>query len=303
MVAPLDWDKLRVFHAAAEAGSFTHAAQKLHLSQSAVSRQVSALEVDVGVSLFHRHARGLILTEQGEILYRTTHDVLMKLESTRSQLSESYEKPKGILRVTSTFGMGTGWIVERIPEFFNLYPDIQVHLLLDDKGLDVDLTTRHADCAVCLHQSQQIDLIQKKLFTIHMHVYASKNYIANYGKPETLSELDAHRIISFGEPVPAYLSGLNWLEKAGRSDGSLRLSILRVNNIISIKNAIMQDLGIAVLPDYIVCNDDRLVRLFPDIGDIPSFDTFFCYPYALKNLAKLKAFRDYIFLKARQWSF
>ncbi|WP_455480404.1 LysR family transcriptional regulator [Bartonella sp. B12(2025)] len=301
MVPPLDWDKLRVFHAAAEAGSFTHAAQKLHLSQSAISRQVSALELDVGVSLFHRHARGLILTEQGEILYRTTHDVLMKLESARSQLSESYEKPTGILRVTSTFGMGAGWLVERMPEFFSLYPDMRVQLLFDDKELD--LTMRHADCAVRLHQPQQPDLIQRKLFTIHMHVYASENYIANYGKPETLSELDVHRIISFGEPVPLYLSGLNWLEKAGRSNGSLRLSVLRINNIISIKNAIMHDLGIAVLPDYIVNNDKRLVRLFPDMVDIPSFDTFFCYPYALRNLAKLKAFRDYIFLKARQWSF
>ncbi|AGF76098.1 LysR family transcriptional regulator [Bartonella vinsonii] len=301
MTSPLDWDKLRVFHAVAEAGSFTHAAQKLYLSQSAISRQVSALEQEVGVSLFQRHARGLILTEQGEILYRTTHEVLMKLESARSQLSESCEKPTGSLRVTSTFGVGAGWLMERMPEFLRLYPDIQVQLLFDDKELD--LTMRHADCAVRLHQPQQPDLIQRKLFTIHMHVYASENYIVNYGKPETLSELDAHRIISFGEPVPPYLSGLNWLEKAGRNDGSLRLSVLRINNIISIKNAIMCDLGIAVLPDYIVNNDERLVRLFPDIVDIPSFDTFFCYPYALKNLAKLKAFRDYIFLKARQWSF
>ncbi|VEJ45663.1 LysR family transcriptional regulator [Bartonella vinsonii] len=301
MTSPLDWDKLRIFHAVAEAGSFTHAAQKLYLSQSAISRQVSALEQEVGVSLFQRHARGLILTEQGEILYRTTHEVLMKLESARSQLSESCEKPTGSLRVTSTFGVGAGWLVERMPEFLRLYPDIQVQLLFDDKELD--LTMRHADCAVRLHQPQQPDLIQRKLFTIHMHVYASENYIVNYGKPETLSELDAHRIISFGEPVPPYLSGLNWLEKAGRNDGSLRLSVLRINNIISIKNAIMCDLGIAVLPDYIVNNDERLVRLFPDIIDIPSFDTFFCYPYALKNLAKLKAFRDYIFLKARQWSF
>nr|WP_210302564.1 LysR family transcriptional regulator [Bartonella doshiae] len=297
----MDWDKLRVFHAAAEAGSFTHAAQKLHLSQSAISRQVSALEQEVGVSLFQRHARGLILTEQGEILYRTAHDVLMKLENVRSKLSESCEKPTGQLRVTSTFGMGAGWLVERMPEFLSLYPDMRIQLLFADEELD--LTMRHADCAVRLHQPQQPDLIQRKLFTIHMHVYASKNYLVNYGKPEKLSELDAHRIISYGEPVPSYLSGLNWLEKAGRSDGSSRVPVLQINNIISIKTALMCDFGIAVLPDYIVNNDERLVRLFPDMVDIPSFDTFFCYPEALKNLAKLNAFRDYIFLKAREWSF
>ncbi|EJF91422.1 LysR family transcriptional regulator [Bartonella melophagi] len=301
MTSPLDWDKLRVFHAAAEAGSFTHAAEKLHLSQSAISRQVASLEQDVGVPLFQRHARGLILTEQGEILYRTAYDVLMKLENARSQLNESSKKPTGRLRVTSTFGMGAGWLAERVHEFLSLYPDMQVQLLLDDE--EIDLTIRYADCAVRLHQPQQPGLIQRKLFTVRMHVYASVNYIATYGKPEKLSELDKHRIISFGEPVPSYLSGLNWLEKAGRSDGSLRVSVLQINNIISIKNALMRDFGIAVLPDYIVNNNEQLVRLFSDMIDIPSFDTFFCYPDALKNSAKLNAFRDYIFLKARKWSF
>ncbi|MEQ9121207.1 MAG: LysR family transcriptional regulator, partial [Alphaproteobacteria bacterium] len=69
----MDWDKLRVFHAVADAGSFTHAGETLGLSQSAVSRQVHALEESLGVTLFHRHARGLILTEQGELLYRSVH--------------------------------------------------------------------------------------------------------------------------------------------------------------------------------------------------------------------------------------
>src|SRR5438132_1400269 len=85
----MDWDKLKVFHAAAEAGSFTHAGEQLGLSQSAVSRQVSALEQELGVSLFHRHARGLILTEQGELLHHTAHDVFMKLEAARAKLAGS----------------------------------------------------------------------------------------------------------------------------------------------------------------------------------------------------------------------
>ena len=301
MAAPLDWDKLRIFHAAAEAGSFTHAAQTLHMSQSAISRQVSALEQDVGVPLFQRHARGLIMTEQGEILYRTAHDVLMKLENVRSKLSESREKPTGHLCVTTTFGLGSGWLVQRIPEFVNLYPDIQIQLLLDDEELD--LTMRHADCALRLRQPQQPDLIQRRLFTVHMHVYASANYLANHGKPTQLEELDNHRIISFGESAPSYLAGLNWLESAGRNDGSQRIPALQINNVISIKKATIKNLGIAVLPDYIIAPNDGLIKLFPDLTEIPSFDTFFCYPEALKNSAKLHAFRDYIFAKSRNWSF
>lgn len=299
--APLDWDKLRIFHAAAEAGSFTHAAQTLHLSQSAISRQVSALEQDVGVPLFHRHARGLILTEQGEILYRTAHDVLMKLENVRSRLSESREKPSGHLRVTTTFGMGSGWVVDRMPEFIDRYPHVQIQLLLDDEELD--LTMRHADCAIRLHQPQQSDLIQRRLFTVHMHVYASSGYIAQHGRPKTLQELEKHRIISFGEPVPSYLSGLNWLEKAGCNDGTVRFPSLQINNVISIRRAVLRGIGIAVLPDYIIGEGDDLIRLFPEVTDIPSFDTFFCYPETLKDSAKLRAFRDFIFAKARGWSF
>ena len=94
----MDWDKLRIFHAVAEAGSFTHAGESLNLSQSAVSRQISALEESLNVSLFHRHARGLILTEQGELLYRTAHEVFAKLAMAEAQLSESKDRPKGQLR-------------------------------------------------------------------------------------------------------------------------------------------------------------------------------------------------------------
>ncbi|RCL02305.1 MAG: putative transcriptional regulator [Candidatus Tokpelaia sp. JSC189] len=301
MAVPLDWDKLRIFHATAEAGSFTHAAQILHLSQSAISRQVSALEQDVGVPLFQRHARGLILTEQGEILYHTAHDVLMKLENVRSKLSESREKPSGHLRVTTTFGMGIGWLVERMPEFLNLYPDVQIQLLLDDDELD--LTMRHADCAIRLRQPQQLDLIQRRLFTVHMHVYASSDYIAQNSQVEKLEDLDNHRIISFGELVPSYLSGLNWLESAGRCDGSVRISTLQINNVLAIRRAVLRNIGIAVLPDYIVGNNNKFVKLFPGLTNIPSFDTFFCYPDALKGSAKLHVFRDFIFSKARGWSF
>jgi DNA-binding transcriptional LysR family regulator len=210
----LDWDKLRVFHAAAEAGSFTHAAEALRLSQSAISRQVSALEQDVGVALFHRHARGLVLTEQGEILYKTAHEVLMKLETVRARLTEAKDRPSGQLRVSTTVGLGSGWLTERVQEFLDLYPEIQLQLILANEELD--LTMRQADCAIRLRQPQQPDLIQRKLFTVHFHLFASPAYVAKYGKPRAIEELDRHRIVTFGEQVPHHLADMNWLETAGR---------------------------------------------------------------------------------------
>src|SRR5688572_25941508 len=133
----MDWDKLKVFHAAAEAGSFTHAGESLGLSQSAVSRQVSALEQELKAPLFHRHARGLILTEQGEMLFRTAHDVFMKLEAVRTKLTDNREKPNGEMRVTTTVGLGSYWLTSRIDEFLDLYPDIRIHLQLTDEELDL----------------------------------------------------------------------------------------------------------------------------------------------------------------------
>src|SRR5271166_380321 len=139
----MDCDKLRIFHAAAAAGSFTHAGENLHLSQSAVSRQVAALEYELKISLFHRHARGLLLTEQGEILFRTVQEVMGKLEGARLRLSDSREKPHGQLRVTANTGFGAAAMAPRIPEFRRLYPDIDLMVILTDDELD--LSMREAD--------------------------------------------------------------------------------------------------------------------------------------------------------------
>ncbi len=296
----LDWDKLRVFHAAAEAGSFTHAAETLRLSQSAISRQVSALEHDVGVPLFHRHARGLVLTEQGEMLFRTAHDVLMKLEAIKTRLTEAKDRPSGVLRVTTTVGLGAGWLTERLHEFTDLYPEISLQLILANEELD--LTMRQADCAIRLRQPQQPDLIQRRLFTVHFHLYASPAYVNKHGKPESINDLKNHRIVTFGVPVPSHLSELNWLETVGDFEGGQRVPTLQINDLLSIRRAVQTGAGIAMLPDYLVEKDAGLVQLLPET-EVPSFDTYFAYPEAMKNQAKLHAFRDFVIAKARNWSY
>ncbi|AGA64952.1 Transcriptional regulator, LysR family [Liberibacter crescens BT-1] len=295
-----DWDKLRIFHAAAEAGSFTHAAEELYISQSAISRQVSSLEDEVGVKLFHRHARGLILTEQGESLYKTAHDILLKLERVKIKLTEATKKPSGKLRITTTVDLGQSWLVGELQEFLQLYADIQVQLILDNEELDVNM--RHADCAIRLRKPQQSDLIQRKLFTIHMNLYASPLYLQRYGKIDSLEDLDNHVIITFGDLIPSYMSDFNWLENAGRPSDDLRIPYLQVNSQLSVMHYCILGVGIALLPNYIVKQEHNLVKLMPD-KDMPSFDVYFCYPDALKNSAKLKVFRDFIVLKARDWKF
>ncbi|MEP3048348.1 MAG: LysR family transcriptional regulator [Roseibium sp.] len=296
----MDWDKLRIFHAAAQAGSFTHAGDTLHMSQSAVSRQVSALEHDLGVSLFHRHARGLLLTEQGELLYRTANDVLMKLEAVQSNLTDSKEKPSGTLKVTTTVGLGSTWLTSRIKAFVDLYPEVDLHLIFDDDELDLGM--READVAIRLRQPTQPDLIQRKLFTVHFHVYASPDYIQRFGSPTSIEDIDNHRIITFGEQAPAYLKSMNWLETAGRPTNSPRRSVLKVNNVVAIKRAVQTGAGIAILPDYIIDGGANLVPVLPEQEDkVPSFDTYFVYPSELKNTARVTAFREFLLKNAQKW--
>jgi DNA-binding transcriptional LysR family regulator len=297
----MDWDKLKVFHAAAEAGSFTHAGEQLGLSQSAVSRQVSALEQELAVALFHRHARGLILTEQGELLYRTAHDVFMKLESVRVKLTDSRERPHGDLRVTTTIGMGVHWLTPRLGEFTDLYPDIRITLITTEEELD--LAMREADVAIRLRQPTQPDLIQRKLFSVHYHAYASPEYLKRFGTPRSIDDLDKHRLIVLGGTVvPINLQSARWLITAGREGKDLRQPHLIITNIAGVLRACQRGIGIAMLPDYILEDDQSLVTLFSDDESV-SLDAYFVYPEELKSVARVQAFRDFLVSKAQRWNY
>jgi DNA-binding transcriptional LysR family regulator len=296
----MDWDKLRIFHAAADAGSFTRAGETLNMSQSAVSRQVSSLEHELGTPLFHRHARGLILTEEGELLLRAARDITMKLENVRAKLVDSRGQPTGTLRVTTTVGLGSTWLTSRINEFIDVYPGIHLELILEDAELDVAM--RQADVAIRLRAPTQPDLIQRKLFTVHFHVYASPAYIKRFGQPQSVDDVDNHRIVVFGENAPTYLKDLNWLCTAGREPGNPRSATLSVNNVVAIRRAVEKGVGIAMLPEYLVNTDSDLVVVLAEY-EIPSFDCFFVYPEELRDSARVTVFRDFLIANARRWNY
>jgi len=296
----VDWDKLRVFHAAAEAGSFTHAGERLGLSQSAVSRQVGALEQDLDTPLFHRHARGLILTEQGDILLRTVKDVMSKLEAARLRLSEQREKPQGELRVTTTLGIGANWLAPQLGQFLELYPEIKLRLILTDDELDLGM--READVGLRLRLPSQPDLIRRRLFTVHYHLYASADYIRRHGQPKTLSDLDSHRILSYGATGANFLNSLNSLLTAGRDSKNPRVPALAVNNITALRHAVEAGVGIAVLPEYLLPPDTGLVQLLPN-AEMPELECYLVYPEEMKNVARVQVFRDFLVANAQRWKY
>jgi DNA-binding transcriptional LysR family regulator len=296
----MDWDKLRIFHAVAEAGSFTHAGEVLNLSQSAVSRQISALEESLKVSLFHRHARGLILTEQGELLFRTAHDVFAKLAMAEAMLADSKDKPRGELRVTTTVSFGMLWLTPRIKEFADLYPDIRVHLILDDDELDLGM--READIAIRFRAPVQADLVQRRLVQVTNHLYAAPSYIKRHGAPKSIEDLDNHAILVYGAAVPQPLADVNWLLNKTADLSKQRKPIFTVNNIYALMLAVESGLGVAALPDYVARGNTKLIQVLPDYAG-PTFDTYFVYPEELRDTKRIAVFRDFMLRKVAEWGF
>ena len=287
----MDWDKLRIFHAVAEAGSFTHAGDTLNLTQSSVSRQIGALEETLGVPLFYRHARGLQLTEQGETLYKTAQEIANKLAEAEMAVTESMERPRGPLRITTTVAFGSMWLTERLKDFVEMYPEIEVSLIVREDALN--LSMRQADVAIRLAPPQQPDLIQRLLFTLKHGAFASAAYLERYGMPHSLEDIRNHRLIAYDETYHPPFTNINWLLAAGLQPGDRRRTVLRVNNIYAMYRAAAAGMGIASLPDYMAGLTSGLVPVLPELEG-PEHNAYFVYPEELRHSRRVAVFRDFL---------
>ena len=284
----MDWDKLRIFHAVADAGSLTHAGDTLHLSQSAVSRQIRALEESLNTTLFHRHARGLILTEQGELLFDATSAMSRRLDTAEARIRDSEEEVFGELRVTTTTGFGSLWLAPRLPHLYDKYPDLKIDLMLEERVLDLPM--READVAIRMKEPSQADLIRRKLMTVRMQLYAMPEYLEKHGRPETLKDLKHHRLICQAMQATQVSAGASLVKELLTYDVP---STLTVNNYFGVLQAVRSELGIGVLPNYVIEDFPNVERVLPEVesGEIP---VFLAYPEELRQSRRIAAFRDFV---------
>ena len=296
----MDWDKLKIFHTVAEASSFTKASTILNLSQSAISRQIQALENDLKVKLFERHARGLVLTDNGEYLFKSAHEVISKLKDVESNLAGHKDKLDGKLTVTTVVSFGTTWLTPRIKEFMDLHSNIEIELIFDDKELD--LSTRQADVGIWMRRPKQLNYIQKKFVDFNYHIYGSSSYLEKNGYPKTVKDLNNHKFITYGRGAPSPVYNPDWVLKLGVKDGKKRKSIMKVNSVYGLLLAVQSGVGLAALPDYIAHNVPNLTKVLP-LETGKQTETHFVYPASLKNSARLTAFRNFIFSKVNEWKF
>ena len=284
----MDWDKLRIFHAVADKGSLTHAGEVLHLSQSAVSRQIRALEESLSVTLFHRHARGLILTEQGELLFDATSQMVRRLEAAAARIRDSEDEVFGELRVTTATGFGTLWLAPRLANLYKKYPALKIDLMLEERVLDLPM--READVAIRMKEPTQADLIRKRLMNIRMRLFATPKYLEEHGTPASMDDMANHRLICQNAGTAQVAAGALMVAELMSHDIP---STLTVNNYFGVLQAVLNHLGIGVLPDYVAADSPHLVRVLPDFesNDVP---VFLAYPEELRHSKRVAAFRDFV---------
>ena len=296
----MDWDKLKIFYAVAEAGTFTKATYILNLSQSAISRQIQSLERELKTQLFERHARGLSLTENGEYLFKTAHEVISKLKDVESAILDKKNKPSGKLAVTTVVSFGTTWLTPRIQEFMKINPEIEVELIFDDKELD--LSTRQSDIGIWMRRPKQLNYIQKKLIDINYHIYGSTKYLEQFGYPKNISDLNKHKFISYGRGAPSPVFNPDWALKLGVKNEKKRKPVMKVNSVYGLLLAVQSGVGLAALPDYITVSVPNIIRVLPNIEG-PKTEAHFVYPQSLKNVARVIAFRNFLYSKIKKWEF
>ena len=295
----MDWNRIRIFCEVAEAGSFTRAAEQLNLNQSSVSRHISNLENELKVSLFRRHARGLMLTEQGDLLFKAALEMRNRLQMTQIRLDETTDLPAGKLTVTATVGIGAIWLAQRISRFLDLFPSVEVELIVTNEELDLGM--READIAIRLRRPSQPDLIQRRLFTVPYCAYASQKYLDRFGIPLTIDDLDSHRIVSLGGQQPAFIADLHNLATRGRDPKNPRLQQLVVNDSLALRHAVEGGAGIGMAPNYAIKDRPGIVQVLKDV-EMPTLDGYLVYPEELRTVARVQAFRDFLVGEAQRWS-
>lgn len=286
----MDWDKLRVFYNVAESGSFTHAATRLKISQSAISRQIGTFEDRLGVPLFHRHARGLLLTEQGELLFRAARDVFSDLAMVQARITENLKVTQGAMKIAATVGLGVAWVAPRLHKFLALYPDIHLTLRVSDDP--VNLTVHESDVAISSSITEDVGLIYRELLHRPLQIYASRSYLLKFGIPSNEADLDRHRLVVYSDRDMLPFNDVNWLLTCGTPPGVKREPYLSINNLQGIARAIEDGNGIACLPPYVAQRCKNLIQILPEVKG-PNVCFYFIYSNQLKDSKRI----------AHLWSF
>ena len=283
----LHWEGVSEFVAVAETESFTQAAQRLGISTAQVSRQVSALEIRLATKLFHRTTRKVSTTEVGRIYYRHCRQVLDGLEEAERVITNLQSSPRGLLKITAPVTYGEKTLAPLINNFIAQFPDLEVKINLTNQK--VDLIDEGYDLAIRLGHLEDSTMMAKKLATRTQYVCASPRYIATFGIPHSLSELDQHNCL---------LGTIDYwqFQENGKTRNIRVKGNLSCNSGHALVDAALKGIGIIQLPDdYIIpyLADGQLVPLLENNRQ-PDAGIWALYPHNRHLSPKVRMLLDYL---------
>jgi DNA-binding transcriptional LysR family regulator len=290
---PHDFNDTLMFVKVVEKGSFTAAAVALGVPKATLSRKVTELEQRLGTRLLKRTTRKLGLTEAGTLYYERSARIAQDLSEAESAVSQLNSAPRGWLRFTAPYSLGTDAISPLLPEFMTRYPDVRVEMLLtNDK---VDLVGSEMDVALRIGSLPDSSLSARRLATIHMHLYASPDYVARHGEPLQPADLEHHRAIAFSQQ--RHNGRYVWTLADGRRTIEVPVApVLVANDPPSLFNAVISGVGVALLGDPFGragVAQGRLRRVLNSwVG--PTVDLNAVFPPGRMHAPKVRAFVDFL---------
>ena len=286
-----DWNKFRTFYHVAKAGSFTKAAENLHICQPSLSRSIMGLEASLKMKVLTRGPKGVMLTEEGKVLLETVDAMLNAFMRYGEKVNNKNEEPQGLLKISLVNHLPGLKISQWISEFLKLYPQMKLAFLEGNK--DVGFSSYQADAAIREFDHNAKNMEQIYLTTSHIGLYASAEYIQQYGMPHGSQDLDNHRLIALGNPDHLPSCAVNGALEVGMTQGKQRMPSLCLNSISEMKQAVKAGLGIAALPEEYIAEDLSFIRVLPEIP-ARSIDLYYVYPTYHKETKRVTAYGEFL---------
>lgn len=298
----IDLQRLKIFYAVAREQKISSAREILNISESAISRQITNLEDGLGIKVFHRHPRGLSLTESGKILYRASEDIVHRIMQVEEDLDISKNAPHGNLVLAAPMLLGTYCVLPWLYELRQAYAEINICLNMNEDNISVE--PGKADALLSLYPSDSLDLIQIKLIDVHFGIYASQDYCKTHGYPKTANDLLNHQLIAYTGKYENGFKGVdNHIKLAKSVSNGQEISYhFACDHLLGILKSLENGHGIACLPNYAAYHDKNLVRLMPqhkiEVGHL-----YFVYPIELKNSRRIKILHEFLLEKFKNSDF
>jgi DNA-binding transcriptional LysR family regulator len=289
----MDLEKLRVFYQVAKHGSISAAAAKLKIAQSAISRSISMLEEELNTQLFIRPggAKGVIPSDSGQLLLNSAKKIFELENLARIEVEDFNKEPAGTLKIITSLGTINFWLIEILPGFLKQHPKFNF-ILEGYNDVMIEFEGSDADVAIGPFVTNAPDLLQNYLMSYPLKLYASREYIKNFGLPKSVTELDNHRIIIFSTFRKSFLGNVDWHLNLGCAPGVSRKPFLQVNSSLALTKAAEQGLGIITMnPNF--PGVEKLIEILPGLEG-HSVDIYYSYHRNLKSSRRITAFQEYL---------